>query len=197
MRVVGAAEDGRRAVNLAKVLKPDVVLMDVAMPLMNGAMATKAILHQSPNTRILAVSSYCDEDTVTALMRAGASGYLVKHAAGSELLTGIREICKGRKFLSPQIPRRDGHLTPRETEVLRFIGEGLSNKEMAAKLGISVKTVEKHRDQLMKKLKIRDAASLTRYAYSKGLITDQVSADGPLAPESVALDPQDATPVTN
>ena len=187
MEVVGEAENGRQAVNLVKKSPPDVVLMDVAMPLMNGLEATRQILKSSPATKVLVLTSYGDDDCIEQLMRAGAAGYLIKQTAANDLLKAIREVQRGNAFFSPSIAKRlrdqcrqafsngqpvkrSGDLTSRESEVLQLIAEGFSNKQIAAELSISIKTVEKHRQQVMNKLNIHDVAGLTRYAISKGLV---------------------------
>jgi DNA-binding NarL/FixJ family response regulator len=187
MEVIGEAENGRQAVNLVKKSPPDVVLMDVAMPLMNGLEATRQILKSSPTTKVLVLTSYGDDDCIEQLMRAGAAGYLIKQTAANDLLKAIREVQRGNAFFSPSIAKRlrdqcrqafsngqpvkrSGDLTSRESEVLQLIAEGFSNKQIAAELSISIKTVEKHRQQVMNKLNIHDVAGLTRYAISKGLV---------------------------
>jgi DNA-binding NarL/FixJ family response regulator len=187
MEVIGEAENGRQAVNLVKKSPPDVVLMDVAMPLMNGLEATRQILKSSPATKVLVLTSYGDDDCIEQLMRAGAAGYLIKQTAANDLLKAIREVQRGNAFFSPSIAKRlrdqcrqafsngqpvkrSGDLTSRESEVLQLIAEGFSNKQIAAELSISIKTVEKHRQQVMNKLNIHDVAGLTRYAISKGLV---------------------------
>jgi len=185
--VVGEAENGREAVTLTKKTLPDVVLMDVAMPGLNGLEATRQILRSLPATKVLVLTSYGDDDYVTQLMEAGAIGYLVKQTAADDLLKAIREVKAGHTFFSPVIARRMqqqskaafavgepgprlGKLTSREAEVLQLVAEGLANKQIAAELAISIKTVEKHRQQAMNKLNIHDIAGLTRYAMAKGLV---------------------------
>jgi DNA-binding NarL/FixJ family response regulator len=193
MEVVGEAENGRIAVALAKKTNPDVVVMDVAMPLLNGLEATRQILKMLPSTKILVLTSYGDDDCVSQLMDAGASGYLIKQTAANDLIRAIREVQRGNAFFSPAIakrlrdqcreaftsglaPRKSGELTTRETEVLQLIAEGFSNKQIASELNISIKTVEKHRQQVMNKLNIHDVAGLTRYAISKGMVERTVTA---------------------
>jgi DNA-binding NarL/FixJ family response regulator len=187
MVVVGEADDGRAAVVLAKKTLPDVVVMDVAMPGMNGLEATRQIVRNVPTAKVLVLTSYGDEDYVTQLLAAGAIGYLVKQTAASDLLKAIREVRRGNAFFSPTIAKRlrqqsrealpDGeqyqrisNLTSREAEVLQLVAEGYANKQIAAELSISIKTVEKHRQQAMNKLNIHDIAGLTRYAMSKGWV---------------------------
>ncbi len=187
LEIAGEAEDGKKAVSLARKLKPDVVLMDVAMPECNGASATQAITKQSPTSKVLVLSAYNDEDTVRELVRAGAAGYLTKHTAAQDLVQAIREVRQGKSFFSPAIARRlrqqtqsaflngnttgkYGELTSRETEVLKLIAAGRANKQIGQDLNISIKTVEKHRQSIMEKLDIHDTAGLTRYAFSKGML---------------------------
>jgi DNA-binding NarL/FixJ family response regulator len=184
--VVGEAENGREAVAVAKKTLPDVVVMDVAMPGLNGCEATRQILRSLPFTKVLVLTSYGDDDYVAQLMEAGAIGYLVKQTAADDLLKAIREVKAGHRFFSPVISRRlqqgrtasvvgepvskMGKLTSREGEVLQLVAEGLANKQIAAELSISIKTVEKHRQQAMNKLNIHEVAGLTRYAISKGWV---------------------------
>lgn len=188
IEIVAEAETGRQAVLLAKKFLPDVVVMDVAMPLLNGLEATRQIIKQLPKTKVLVLSSYSDDEYVQQLVEAGAAGYLVKQTAANELLKAIREAHRGNTFFSPTIAKRlqdhcreafisgqpvkkkTDHLTTRESEVLQLIAEGQANKQIAAELSISIKTVEKHRQQVMNKLNIHDIAGLTRHAISKGII---------------------------
>jgi DNA-binding NarL/FixJ family response regulator len=185
--VVGEADNGREAVVLAKKILPDLVLMDLAMPGLNGLEATRQIVRNLPSARVLVLTSYGDDDYVTQLLEVGASGYLVKQTAAADLLKAIREVHEGNAFFSPSIAKRlrqpggeafragqpcakTGKLTPREAEVLQLVAEGFANKQIAAELSISIKTVEKHRQQAMNKLNIHDIARLTRYALSKGWV---------------------------
>jgi len=187
LSVVGEAENGREAVRLAKKALPDVVLMDLAMPGMNGLEATRQILKNVPSTKVLVLTSYGEDDNVAQLMQAGATGYLVKQTAAADLLKAIRQVRDGKAFFSPGIAKRlrqqelnagpvghtgnrAGKLTSREAEVLQLVAEGLANKQIAAELSISIKTVEKHRQQAMNKLNIHGVAGLTRYAISKGWV---------------------------
>jgi DNA-binding NarL/FixJ family response regulator len=191
MDIVGEAENGRKAVQLARKLRPDVAIIDVAMPTLNGLEAMRQTLEAAPGTKPLILSTYADDEVVRQAVTSGAMGYLVKQTAADDLLRAIREVHKGTPFFSPSIPARlrelrrpngvsgqpqkarpDG-LTPRETEVLQLIAEGSANKQIAAELGISIKTVEKHRQQVMNKLGIHDIAGLTRYAISNGMIESQ------------------------
>ena len=193
IEVMGEAENGRIAVQLARKTPPDVVVMDVAMPLLNGLEATRQILKAIPTTKVLALTSYSDDDCVQQMTEAGVSGYLIKHTAANDLLKAIREVYKGNAFFSPTIAKRlrdqcreafangqpvkkNIELTSRESEVLQLIAEGFSNKQIGGELNISIKTVEKHRQQVMNKLNIHDVAGLTRYALSKGLVERGVPA---------------------
>jgi DNA-binding NarL/FixJ family response regulator len=185
--VVGEAQNGREAVVLAKKTLPDVVLMDLAMPGLNGLEATRQIVRNVPSARVLVLTSYGDDDYVAQLMEAGATGYLLKQTAAADLLKAIREVREGNAFFSPVIAKRlrqqsraaftvgeqnlkSEKLTSREAEVLQLVAEGFANKQIAAELSISIKTVEKHRQQAMNKLNIHDIAGLTRYAMAKGWV---------------------------
>jgi DNA-binding NarL/FixJ family response regulator len=192
IKVVGEADNGRQAVALAGELRPDVAVMDIAMPLLNGMEATRQLLQASPSTKVLMLSAHSDDAYVDQVMELGASGYLIKQTASHVLPEAIREVHRGRVFFSPEISRRREHqarkavdrgesprkspkvLTSRETEVLQLIAEGKANKETAGELHISVKTVEKHRQSLMEKLDIHDTAGLTRYAIAAGIIESSV-----------------------
>jgi DNA-binding NarL/FixJ family response regulator len=187
MRVVGQAGNGREAVSLARQLSPNVVVMDVAMPLLNGLEATRQILRARPSSRVLILSAHSDEAYVERATEAGATGYLVKQTSARYLSEAIRTIHRGRPYHCPSLapspapPAGRGkaialtskarhQLTSRELEVLQLIAEGLANKQAAAELSISVKTIEKHRQSLMEKLHIHDTAGLTRYAIATGII---------------------------
>src|SRR5947209_11538915 len=194
IQVVGEAHNGRMAVQVAQKVAPDVVVMDIAMPLLNGVEATRQILRDTPNAKVLILSSYTDDEKVAQLIEHGAIGYLVKQAATNDLVKAIREARKGNAFFSPCISKRlleqcrdsyskgklvkkkTDHLTSRETEVLQLIAEGYANKQIADVLSISIKTVEKHRQQLMDKLNIHEVAGLTRHAIPKGMIEATVPA---------------------
>lgn len=189
--IVGEADNGREAVELAGRLRPDIIVMDIAMPLLNGLEATRQILQTTPSTKVLILSAYSDDVYVDRMMALGASGYLIKQTAAHVLPDAIREIHAGTPFFSPAISKRlkeserkakargdlPGNvpsLTSREMEVLQLIAEGKTNKETAAELNISIKTVEKHRQKVMEKLNIHDTASLTRYAISAGIVESSV-----------------------
>jgi len=181
IEVVGEAENGHQAVTLAKTIRPNVVIMDLAMPQLNGMEATRQILRSTRTTKVLVLSSYGDEECVSQMLEAGAVGYVIKHSAASDLSKAIREVSRGNGYFSPAIAKRlhdrerggsgtVGGLTVREAEVLQLVAEGFSNKQAAKQLGISVKTIEKHRQQLMNKLNIHETAGLTRYAISRNIV---------------------------
>jgi len=192
IEVVGEAATGRKAVELARKLQPDVVVMDIAMPQMNGLEATRQIRKTDPNVKILILSAHSDDAYVERVAALGAAGYLIKQTSAHFLSEAIREVQKGNAFFSPSISKRlhkrqqDSlnrkglpkagaiNLSSREAEVLQRIAEGEANKQIAENLGISIKTVEKHRDHLMHKLDIHDTAGLTRYAIGAGIIESSV-----------------------
>ena len=188
LQIVGEAEDGRQAVALVRKLRPAVVLMDIAMPLLNGLEATRQIRKDFPDTKVLILSAHSHAAFVKQVTDLGASGFLLKHTSSAVLATAIREVDKGNTFYSPSISKRldardqksldrDGNskkssncLSSREVEVLQLIAEGQANKQVAAELGLSFKTVDKYRQSLMGKLNIHDVAGLTRYAIAEGII---------------------------
>ncbi len=207
MTIVGEAQSGREAVQMVDALHPDVVLMDLAMPLLNGWEATRQIVKAHPAVRVLVLSSYHDDEHIQQAVAAGVAAYLIKQTAGADLVKAIREVKRGNAYFSPAIAQRlreqscrfsNGEplkmpavsLTHREAEVLQLIAEGFANKQIAGELGLSVKTVEKHRQQVMNKLNIHDTASLVRHAAAHGIIetvragvpeTDIVSTPGALS----------------
>ena len=192
LEVVGEAHTGREAVVQIKKLQPDVVLMDIAMPLLNGLEATRQMVKANPATKVLMLSAHSDDAYVKNATESGAMGFLLKQSTAHDVCLAIREVHKGNQFFSPTISRRqdrihppasdrrgritkkDASLTSREMEVLQLVAEGKANKETAAELGIGIKTVEKHREHLMEKLDIHDTAGLTRYAISAGIIENSV-----------------------
>jgi DNA-binding NarL/FixJ family response regulator len=179
-RVVGEAGDGKEMVELVTRERPDVALVDVAMPALNGIEAARRIVRDLPAVKVLVLSMYTGEEYVREALAAGASGYLVKDSAADELVEAIRVVARGERFLSPAVAHlavKTGspasqldRLTTREREVLQLIAEGNSNKAIAARLSLSVKTIEAHRTNLMAKLDIHDTASLTRFAIARGLV---------------------------
>jgi len=191
--VVGAAANGREAVELTQKLRPAVVVMDIAMPQLNGLDAARLILQRVvPPPKVLILSAHSDDAYVEQAAAMGVAGYLVKQTSAHILARAIREILKGKTFCSPSVaqrlgdlhqdrPRRAGrggtdaaHLTSCEREVLQRVAEGGANKQVAADLGVSMKTVERHRQSVMQKLNIHDTAGLTRYAISVGIIETSV-----------------------
>ena len=192
LEIVGEAEDGRQAVALVKKLRPAVVLMDIAMPRLNGLEATRQVLKAAPATKVLILSAHSDDAYIQDATASGAAGFLLKQTSSHIVCEAIRKVQKGRTFLCPAIARRlhesdrksqdragrpksrNASLTSREVEVLQLIAEGKANKQTAAELGIRAKTVEKHREHLMEKLDIHDTAGLTRYAVGAGIIESSV-----------------------
>jgi len=192
IEVVGEAETGRQAVVLVKKLRPAVVVMDIAMPLLNGLEATRQIRKDCPDTRVLILSAHSDDAYVDQMMGLGAAGFLLKQTSSHVLATAIRKVQNGNTFFSPDVSKRLGNrdrksldregnlktrsnrLSSREVEVLQLIAEGKPNKQVAAELGVSFKTVDKHRQHLMGKLDIHDVAGLTRYAIAEGIIESAV-----------------------
>ncbi len=186
MCIVGEAETGREAVQMVRRHQPDVVLMDVQMPDMNGIEATKKIKEMKEDTAVLALTMHEDDQYFFEMLRAGASGYVPKRAAPDELVTGIRTVSEGEVFLYPSLAARlvqsylgessaDGSppldsLTPREQEVLTHIAQGLTNPEIAELLVISTKTVDRHRENIMRKLNLHSRVDLVKYAIKQGLI---------------------------
>ena len=185
MEVIGEAQDGRTAVQLAKELHPDVIIMDIAMPNLNGIEATRQIVREMPNIKVIALSIYADRRSVREMLKAGASGYVPKQCAFKELVTAIQNVVSNQTYLSSRISgivveeyihrleKNDNSaysiLTPREREVLQLIAEGKSTKAIAKELFVSNKTIEWHRRQLMNKLGAQSVAELVKYAIREGL----------------------------
>lgn len=187
MEVIAEAEDGRNTVKLVQEMSPDVVIMDVTMPDMNGIEATRQIVGASPAVKVIALSMHADRRFVTGMLNAGARGYLLKNCALEELAQAIRRVVSGHSYLSPTIvdvvvptvgqppEKTEGPgldtLTTREREVLQLLAEGRSVKEIAAHLTLSIKTIETYRQQIMNKLDIHTIAELTKYAIREGIIS--------------------------
>ena len=188
IEVVAEAEDGLEAVRFVEKYRPDLILLDLAMPKMNGISAMKEIRSRVPDTKILALTIHESEDYILETFRAGANGYCLKDSSHAELLNAIESVLAGKAYLSPGVSEKvlEGYLdekrtlkehsswetvTPREREVLKLVGEGYKNKEIADFLCISAKTVEKHRSNLMRKLNVHSASALTACAIERGLVT--------------------------
>lgn len=184
MEVLAEADNGREAIGLANELSPDVVVMDVTMPGLNGVEATRQITSASPKVKVLALSMHANQRLVTEMLAAGASGYLLKNSAFDELIRAIRAVVEHGSYLSPPVigpivreylklssrgQSSTASLTPREREVLQLLAEGNSTKETAFLLRLNVKTVDTHRQRIMKKLDLHNLADLTRYAIREGL----------------------------
>ncbi len=188
LEVVAEATDGREAVRLASEAQPDLILMDLSMPNTNGTEAIRAIKRRNPETKIIVLTVHKTEEYVRTALQAGANGYALKDDTHQELISAIRRVLRGDTYLSPGIsgkiitsyldrPGQDGAaatwdaLTSREREILKLIAEGYKNKEIAEYLSLSLKTIEKHRSNLMKKLDLHSASALTAYAIENGLIS--------------------------
>lgn len=190
--LVGEARNGREAVELAAKLRPAVILMDIAMPVLNGLEATRQVLTANPAAKVIVLSAHSDDEYIERMREAGVAGFLEKQTSAEVLTIAIRKVAAGHTFFSPSIVKRlqgkldkprdregfvkanGSRLTSRESEVLQLVAEGSANKQVAAVLGISIKTVEKHRQHLMDKLNIHETAGLTRYAIAQGIIESSV-----------------------
>jgi DNA-binding NarL/FixJ family response regulator len=182
MEVVGEAANGREAIERAKELQPDVVVMDVAMPELNGIEATRRLQDEAPRSRVLALSMHKDSVYVREILRAGARGYLLKDAIDTDLIAAVRAVARGDGYISPavsdavlsdyrkHVTNPIDLLSSREREVLQMIAEGLVNKEIATRLNLSVYTVEAHRGRIMEKLNLHSTSELVRFALRNGLI---------------------------
>jgi DNA-binding NarL/FixJ family response regulator len=183
MQVVSLAVDGRAAVRQARELQPDVVLMDLSMPELNGADATRAILERDPKCRVIVLSMYSERGYVRRALKAGAAGYVVKRSAAKEVVDAIRAVHAGQRYLSPRVAdivlddyagedRDDplARLSAREREVLQLLAEGRTGAQIAERLSLSQKTVETYRARLVEKLGIRDVAGLVRFAIQRGIV---------------------------
>jgi len=188
MTVVGEAADGRKAIELARDLSPDIIVMDIGMPLLNGLEATRQIKHNFPQVAVLVLTMHDNEEYVSQILAAGASGYVLKRAASSELVTAIRAVAGGQSYLSPAVTKLliEGYigrppaapvrvdpfetLTAREREVLQLVAEGHTNSQIAKLLNISLKTVKAHRSNLMQKLGLHDRGELIKLAIQRGMI---------------------------
>lgn len=186
MDVIGEAGDGQEAWQRIRELRPDVAVMDVSMPLLNGSQATERVKLNCPEVKVLAVSAYGDEAHIRQLLASGASGYVLKKAASQELATAIRVVAAGGVHLDPQIAGQvvegfvnptgtegDGGMSAREIEILMLVAYGHTNKEIAAKLHLAVKTVEGHKTRINEKLKLRTRAELVRFALRRGWLRDE------------------------
>jgi two-component system response regulator NreC len=188
LEIVGECENGREAVELAASVRPDVVVMDVGMPVLNGIEATKAIVSKQPATAVVILSMHADESYVMRALKAGARGYLLKDSAAADLIGAIQTISRGKSFFSPKVShilaedyirvlKQKGAvdsydlLTDREREILQLLAEGNGNKEVATSLNISPYTVETHRGHILQKLNLHNAAELVLYAVRKGIIS--------------------------
>jgi two-component system response regulator NreC len=185
LEVIGMAANGRQALTLTRRLKPDVVIMDIAMPELNGIDATRQILDEVPDVKVIALSMHSEKQFVEGMLRAGVMGYLLKESAFEELIKAIRIVCAGKKYLSPDVTdvvlrdylspadekgsEQAPDLTLREREVLQLLAEGRATKKIAERLNISIKTVESHRKNIMTKLDLHTVAELTKYAVRRGL----------------------------
>jgi two-component system response regulator NreC len=181
-QVAGEASDGQEVVRLVNNVRPDIAIVDISMPILNGIDAARELQKSSPRTKNILLTRHDEDQYVTEALRAGVKGYVLKSQAATDLVHAIQEVCRGRIYLSPGISRTvveallsktelpADPLTSRERQVLQLVGEGRSTKEVATLLGVSVKTAESHRTRLMQKLDIHETASLVRYAIRRGLV---------------------------
>jgi len=181
-QVAGEASDGQEVVRLVSHIRPDIAILDIGMPILNGIDAARELRKASPTTKTILLTRHDEDQYVTEALRSGVNGYVLKNQGATDLVHAIREVCRGGIYLSPSISgtivgaflsKTDlptDPLTSRERQVLQLVGEGKSTKEVAALLGISMKTAESHRTRLMQKLNIHETASLVRYAIRRGLV---------------------------
>jgi len=190
MEVVAEAENGREAIELSKGLKPDLIVMDINMPDLNGIDATQVICEELPGIKLIALSIHSTQKFVSGMLKAGASGYIVKHCAFKELAIAIRTVSEGKPYLCSEIlstvmdefisnsstgqPSVFSSLSTREREVMQLVAEGMKSEEISSHLCISVKTVSSHRRHIMKKLNLKSQADITRYAINEGLISSEL-----------------------
>jgi two-component system response regulator NreC len=181
-QVAAEASDGQEALRLVPNVSPDVAILDISMPILNGLDASRELKRSSPKTKTILLTQHDEDQYVTEALRAGVRGYVLKNQAATDLVHAIQQVCRGEIYLSPSISRTvveaflsktalpTDPLTSRERQILQLIGEGKSSREVAALLGISIKTAESHRTRLMRKLDIHELASLVRYAIRRGLV---------------------------
>ena len=181
-QVAAEASDGQEALRLVPNVSPDVAIFDISMPILNGLDAARELKKSSPKTKTILLTQHDEDQYVTEALRAGVRGYVLKNQAATDLVHAIQQVCRGEIYLSPSISRTvveaflsktalpTDPLTSRERQILQLIGEGKSSREIAALLGISIKTAESHRTRLMRKLDIHELASLVRYAIRRGLV---------------------------
>ena len=186
--IIGMVSDGRALVEATRQLRPEVIVADISMPLLNGIEATRQVKRVAPKTRVIVLTMHADATYATRAIEAGAAGYVLKHSATAELITAILEALQGRVYVSPRIanalprvllgrqqPQDDPPLTPRQREVLQLLAEGYSAKEIAAILGISSRTAEFHKYRMMEMLKVNTGAELIRYAIGHGIILTEMA----------------------
>jgi DNA-binding NarL/FixJ family response regulator len=203
--IIGTVSDGRALVETARHLRPEVIVVDISMPLLNGIEATRQIKRVTPQTRVIVLTMHADATYATRAIEAGAAGYVLKHSATAELVTAIREALQDRAYVSPRIatahvpvsvdrrhPQADPSLTTRQREVLQLLAEGHSAKEIAAILGISPRTAEFHKYRMMEMLNVQSGAELIRYAIRHGIIATDMEGSTPLV--SRAFDPPGPPP---
>ncbi|MBI3195835.1 MAG: response regulator transcription factor [Ignavibacteriae bacterium] len=185
MKVIGQAENGKEAVEKCLLLRPDIILMDISMPELNGIEATRQIIHAIPDAKVIALSMHIDKRYVTGMLSAGAKGYMLKHCAATELGTAIEAVLRGKVYLSPEITgvvvedivihaqqsneHKSVSLTAKAREVLQLLAEGNSGREIAEKLNLSIHTIDSHKKNIMDKLQMFSVAELTKYAVREGL----------------------------